>query len=90
MTDIQRVATWYDQNAGQEHDRLNTCRLEFSISWRVITQCLDKLGAKKAFEILDLGGGTGRYGESLAVYNQVEIITWSQDVTQSLTDGGQR
>jgi ubiquinone/menaquinone biosynthesis C-methylase UbiE len=90
MTDTQKVATWYDQNAGQEHDRLSTCRLEFSISWRIITLHLEQLGANKTFKILDLGGGTGRYGESLPVYRQVEIITASQDVTQSLTDGMQR
>ncbi|KAL3492144.1 S-adenosyl-L-methionine-dependent methyltransferase [Aspergillus germanicus] len=66
MTDTQKVASWYDQNAGQEHDRLSTCRLEFSISWRVITLYLEQLGANKALEILDLGGGTGRYALKLA------------------------
>jgi ubiquinone/menaquinone biosynthesis C-methylase UbiE len=62
MTDAHRIATWYDQNAALEHERLTSCRLEFSISWRIITQHLDQLGRDRALEILDLGGGTGRYG----------------------------
>lgn len=33
MTDAHRIAAWYDQNAALEHDRLTTCRREFSISW---------------------------------------------------------
>jgi ubiquinone/menaquinone biosynthesis C-methylase UbiE len=65
MTDTKKVATWYDQNATMEHDRLNNCRLEFSISWRVITQCLSQLETNDPLEILDLGGGTGRYGKLL-------------------------
>ncbi|KAL3443139.1 S-adenosyl-L-methionine-dependent methyltransferase [Aspergillus insuetus] len=67
MTDTRKIATWYDQNAGLEHDRLNSCRLEFSISFRVITQYLDQVGTNKPLEILDLGGGTGRYGKSLSL-----------------------
>ncbi|KAJ0423220.1 S-adenosyl-L-methionine-dependent methyltransferase [Aspergillus carlsbadensis] len=66
MTDTTKVATWYDQNAGLEHGRLKNCRLEFSISWRLITQYTEKLRANKPLEILDLGGGTGRYALELA------------------------
>ncbi|KAL2835871.1 S-adenosyl-L-methionine-dependent methyltransferase [Aspergillus pseudoustus] len=66
MTDTKRVAAWYDQFAGQEHDRLGNCRLEFSISWRVITQYLEQLWTGKSLHILDLGGGTGRYALELA------------------------
>lgn len=35
MTDAHRIAAWYDQNAALEHDRLTTCRREFSISWKL-------------------------------------------------------
>ncbi|CEL03833.1 hypothetical protein ASPCAL04973 [Aspergillus calidoustus] len=65
MTDTKKVAIWYDQNARMEHDRLNNCRLEFSISWRVVTQCLSQLETNDPLEILDLGGGTGRYALKL-------------------------
>ncbi|GIJ83047.1 hypothetical protein Asppvi_001564 [Aspergillus pseudoviridinutans] len=66
MTDVHQIATWYDQNAALEHERLTSCRLEFSITWRIITQYLDQLGRDRPLEILDLGGGTGRYALLLA------------------------
>ncbi|KAF7171814.1 hypothetical protein CNMCM5623_004145 [Aspergillus felis] len=66
MTDVHQIATWYDQNAALEHERLTSCRLEFSITRRIIAQYLDQLGRHKALEILDLGGGTGRYALPLA------------------------
>ncbi|KAE8381872.1 S-adenosyl-L-methionine-dependent methyltransferase [Aspergillus bertholletiae] len=68
MTDTQVVAEWYNQNATLEHNRLNTCRLEFSVSLRIIDQCLGQLQqhTDQPLRILDLGGGTGRYAVELA------------------------
>ncbi|KAE8332676.1 S-adenosyl-L-methionine-dependent methyltransferase [Aspergillus sergii] len=68
MTDTQVVAEWYNQNAALEHNRLNACRLEFSVSLRVIDQCLGQLRQRsdQPLKILDLGGGTGRYAVELA------------------------
>ncbi|KAE8140205.1 S-adenosyl-L-methionine-dependent methyltransferase [Aspergillus pseudotamarii] len=68
MTDTQVVAEWYNQNAVLEHNRLNACRLEFSVSLRVINQCLEQLRQRhdRPLRILDLGGGTGRYAVELA------------------------
>ena len=65
MTNPQQIMDWYNHNAALEHNRLNACRLEFSISMRVINQCLERLGRRlqKPLRILDLGGGTGRYGK---------------------------
>ncbi|PIG82484.1 hypothetical protein AARAC_005799 [Aspergillus arachidicola] len=67
MTDTQVVAEWYNQNAALEHNRLNACRLEFSVSLRVIDQCLGQLRQRsdQPLKILDLGGGTGRYGKPM-------------------------
>ncbi|KAG2416277.1 hypothetical protein HFD88_007492 [Aspergillus terreus] len=66
MTDTHRIATWYNENAALEHERLTSCRLEFSITWRIITQYLGQPGQDRKLEILDLGGGTGRYALPLA------------------------
>lgn len=67
MTDTEVVAEWYNQNAALEHNRLNACRLEFSVSLRVIDQCLGQLRQRRdqPLKILDLGGGTGRYGKPM-------------------------
>lgn len=67
MTDTQVVAEWYNQNAALEHNRLNACRLEFSVSLRVIDQCVEQLRQRdgQPLRILDLGGGTGRYGKHM-------------------------
>ncbi|KAL5365840.1 S-adenosyl-L-methionine-dependent methyltransferase [Aspergillus floccosus] len=66
MTDTSETATWYNQNAALEHERLASCPLEFSITWRIITQYLGQLGKDNKLEVLDLGGGTGRYALLLA------------------------
>lgn len=64
MTDTSVVGKWYDQNAILEHNRLMTSCIEYSITMRVIKQCLLELATSsgKPIRILDLGGGTGRYG----------------------------
>ncbi|THC98240.1 hypothetical protein EYZ11_002242 [Aspergillus tanneri] len=68
MTDAQGITDWYNQNAALEHDRLNACRLEYSITTRVINQYVEQLerNTQKPLRILDLGGGTGRYAVDLA------------------------
>jgi ubiquinone/menaquinone biosynthesis C-methylase UbiE len=62
MTDTATVAKWYSANAGLEHSRLINNRLEFAISLRIIQQTLSFLQPTGPKKILDLGGGTGRYG----------------------------
>lgn len=74
MTDTAQNAKWYNENSALEHGRLLECRLEFAISLRVILDALDcgdedgqqaeeKKAVKGGKKVLDLGGGTGRYGE---------------------------
>ncbi|RDW87863.1 hypothetical protein BP5796_03557 [Coleophoma crateriformis] len=68
MTDTSIVADWYDKNTDLEHTRLISCGLEFAVSLRIILQCIDQMrraGAEPK-EVLDLGGGTGRYAVELA------------------------
>lgn len=64
MTDTSIVGKWYNQNASLEHNRLVNSRIEYSITMRAIKQCLDELAttSRNQIRILDLGGGTGRYG----------------------------
>lgn len=62
MTDTATVAGWYNNNSNIEHNRLIDNRLEFAISLRVIQETLSYLGSSGPKRILDLGGGTGRYG----------------------------
>ncbi|KAL2863511.1 class I SAM-dependent methyltransferase [Aspergillus lucknowensis] len=85
MTETASVAKWYNENAALEHDRLIACRLEFSISWRIITQYLD---GNKPLEILDLGGGTGRYATKLAKLGHsvtlVDISEAELDIARSI------
>lgn len=64
MTDTATVAEWYDANAEGEHNRLQQFGLEYAISLTVISQCIARIQQDKgltSLEILDLGGGTGRY-----------------------------
>ncbi|OGM46204.1 hypothetical protein ABOM_004922 [Aspergillus bombycis] len=82
MTDTQVVAEWYNQNAVLEHNRLNAGPLEFSISLRVIDQCLEQLRRRtdQPLRILDLGGGTGRYAVELARQGHSVTLT---DISRS-------
>lgn len=72
-TDTVTVQNFYatPATAELEHQRLLSSRggrLEFALSLRAILGCVDVLttGAptSKALEVLDLGGGTGRYCRS--------------------------
>ncbi|KAB8229060.1 class I SAM-dependent methyltransferase [Aspergillus alliaceus] len=80
MTDTQIVADWYNRNAALEHDRLNNCRLEFSISLKAIHQCVELLGEQRPLRILDVGGGTGRYAVELARRGHSVTLT---DISES-------
>ncbi|KAF7590977.1 hypothetical protein BBP40_002171 [Aspergillus hancockii] len=84
-TDTKIVAEWYNQNAALEHDRLNSCRLEFSVSMRVILRCLEQLErhVQRPLAILDLGGGTGRYAVELAQRGHSVALV---DISQSELD----
>ena len=67
MTDTTATATWYNDNAQGEHDRLTTFALEYAVSLHVILDCIESLKREMNIDklkILDLGGGTGRYCEA--------------------------
>ncbi|EFR00835.1 hypothetical protein MGYG_03839 [Nannizzia gypsea CBS 118893] len=85
MTDTSVVAKWYDQNAALEHNRLVTSCIEYSITMRVIKQCLLELSAssRNQVRILDLGGGTGRYAVELARLGHSVTLS---DISQSELD----
>jgi S-adenosylmethionine-dependent methyltransferase len=55
------VEKWYDAHAEIEEHRLDEGRLEFEVTMWIINSCLSKLRSHRA-NILDLGGGPGRYG----------------------------
>lgn len=61
MSNKTLVEKWYDANARCEEHRLDEGRLEFEVTKRIINSCIANLGQKKA-NILDVGGGPGRYG----------------------------
>ncbi|KFY46180.1 hypothetical protein V495_02613 [Pseudogymnoascus sp. VKM F-4514 (FW-929)] len=79
MTDTATVAKWYNANAGLEHNRLISNRLEFAISLRIVQQTLSSLLPTGPKKILDLGGGTGRYAVELAKQgHSVTLVDISQ------------
>ncbi|KFZ16636.1 hypothetical protein V501_02123 [Pseudogymnoascus sp. VKM F-4519 (FW-2642)] len=79
MTDTSTVAGWYNTNANLEHNRLITNRLEFAISLHTIQQSLSSLPPPEPKQILDLGGGTGRYAVELAKQgHNVTLVDISQ------------
>jgi len=55
------VERWYDAHAEVEEHRLDQGRLEFEVTKWIINSCLSKLCLRRA-NILDVGGGPGRYG----------------------------
>lgn len=54
---------FYDNNALTEEHRLDDARLEFEVTKRAISSCIALLGIPRA-DIVDIGGGPGRYGTS--------------------------
>lgn len=69
------TAKWYDQNAETEHRRLMDNPLEFAISMRAIMETIEKYPNPQNLEILDLGGGTGRYGTSTFAFVKYQAVT---------------
>lgn len=58
------VETWYDDHAKNEALRLDDGRLEMAVTLRQIDECIKNMSVKKA-QILDIGGGPGRYCKTL-------------------------
>lgn len=67
MTDTAKIARFYNENVHAEHERLQVFKLEYRVSLHIILESIKHLGERfpgqKSLNILDLGGGTGRYGE---------------------------
>lgn len=61
MAENDLVERWYDAHAEVEEHRLDEGRLEFEVTKRIINSCLSQLHLLRA-NILDVGGGSGRYG----------------------------
>lgn len=61
MAEKTLVEKWYDARAEIEEHRLDEGRLEFEVTKRISNSCLSKLNLHRA-NILDIGGGPGRYG----------------------------
>lgn len=67
MTDTAAVAAVYDSKPHQEHQRLTIFALEYTISMHAILDCTKKIRSLQGINnltVLDLGGGTGRYGNA--------------------------
>jgi len=66
-TDTAKIARFYNENAQIEHERLQVFKLEYQISLHFILEALkeleERLPGQTSCSILDIGGGTGRYGE---------------------------
>ncbi len=59
---MDEVRAFYDKNAQNEWDRLDRHRTEFAVTLRALGDYLPHLPA----EVLDVGGGPGRYSVALA------------------------
>lgn len=66
MSDTSLVASFYNQHASVEHNRLIENPLEHSITMRIILDTISLLPGSENLRIADIGGGTGRYGN---IYN---------------------
>jgi S-adenosylmethionine-dependent methyltransferase len=66
MAEKTLVESWYDRNAEMEEHRLDSGRLEFEVTLRVIKSCIAELNLKRA-HVLDIGGGPGRYGRTTQI-----------------------
>ncbi|KAJ5876303.1 uncharacterized protein N7529_001887 [Penicillium soppii] len=79
MTNPQRVMDWYNHNAALEHDRLNACRLEFSISMRIWEEAPADMSICQAVEL-------ARNGQSVTL---VDISQSELDMAKSFaTESG--
>jgi 2-polyprenyl-3-methyl-5-hydroxy-6-metoxy-1,4-benzoquinol methylase len=59
---LDEVQEFYDKNAQNEWDRLDRHRTEFAVTLRALKDYLPHLPV----EVLDVGGGPGRYSIALA------------------------
>jgi len=59
---VSKVAEYYDQNAQQEWDRLDRHRIELQVTLRALAEIL----APAPADLIDIGGGPGRYAIHLA------------------------
>jgi len=59
---MSNVEKYYDQNAREEWDRLERHRIEFQVTMRTLSEFLPEAPAN----LIDIGGGPGRYAISLA------------------------
>ncbi|EUC44490.1 hypothetical protein COCMIDRAFT_98060 [Bipolaris oryzae ATCC 44560] len=81
MTEKTLVEKWYDAHAEAEEHRLDEGRLEFEVTKRITNSCLSTLGLHRA-NILDVGGGPGRYAIALAT--QGHLVTLNDLSEKSL------
>jgi len=59
---LDEVQAFYDKNAQNEWDRLDHHKTEFAVTLRALKDYLPHLPA----EVLDVGGGPGRYSIGVA------------------------
>ena len=75
MSNMSAVEQFYDQDAHQEWERLNRHRTEFAVTMRALAEFLPAAPA----QLLDVGGGPGRYAIALAQQGyQVTLVDLSQ------------
>ena len=61
MDDLQDIIAFYDQNAENEHARLDRHQLEYDLTWRYLDAYMPASGS-----VLEIGAATGRYTLGLA------------------------
>lgn len=62
-----KIAAFYNDNSALEHARLEKNPIEYAVTWKYIERVVESLErvTTKPLRILDIGGGTGRYGKPL-------------------------
>ncbi len=76
---MDEVQTFYDKNAQNEWDRLDRHRTEFAVTLRALKDYLPHLPA----EVLDVGGGPGRYSIAVAkLGHRVTLLDLSEGCLQ--------
>jgi 2-polyprenyl-3-methyl-5-hydroxy-6-metoxy-1,4-benzoquinol methylase len=76
---LDEVQEFYDKNAQNEWDRLDRHRSEFAVTLRALKDYLPHLPA----EVLDVGGGPGRYSIAVAkLGHRVTLLDLSEGCLQ--------
>src|SRR6266571_3556720 len=79
LENLDEVQTFYDKNAQNEWDRLDRHRTEFAVTLRALKDYLPRLPA----EVLDVGGGPGRYSIAVAkLGHRVTLLDLSEGCLQ--------